>query len=61
MRVGRDPQVRWGSLVVVLAGGTLALACLTAALRGRVWALVPAAVLAAVALREWRGVQRGRR
>ncbi|OLT53425.1 hypothetical protein BJF88_11570 [Cellulosimicrobium sp. CUA-896] len=49
---------RWSSVATVLGGVVVALACLTLVLRGRVWAWVPLAVAAAVALREVRYLQR---
>lgn len=52
--------VRWGSVALVLGGSVIVLVCLGAVLRGRVWAAVPALVVAAVVLREVRGLQRGR-
>lgn len=39
----------------------IVLVCLGAALRGRVWAAVPALLVAGIVLREVRGLQRGRR
>ncbi|GIG40749.1 hypothetical protein [Cellulomonas phragmiteti] len=59
---GRGPRaVRWSSLLLVAACGLLVVVCLVAALRGRPLALAPAAVAAALALREVRRLQRARR
>ncbi|MEV7974014.1 hypothetical protein [Cellulomonas sp. NPDC089187] len=51
-------RIRWSSLAVVIGAGLLALVCVTAGLRGRVWAWLPALICAAVAVREWRALRR---
>ncbi|MCC2314333.1 hypothetical protein [Cellulomonas xiejunii] len=59
---GRGPRaVRWSSLLLVVVCGLVVLVCVGAALRGRPVALVPAAVAAALALREVRRLRRARR
>ncbi|MFC8922520.1 hypothetical protein [Cellulosimicrobium sp. NPDC057127] len=49
---------RWSSIATVLGGVVVAVVCLSLVLRGRVWAWVPLAIAAAVALREVRYLQR---
>ena len=53
--------MRWSSLLLVVVCVLVAGVCLVAALRGRPFALVPGAVVAAIALREVRRLQRVRR
>lgn len=53
--------MRWASLALVAGCAVLALVCVVAALRGRPWALVPGAVVAAIALREVRTLRRADR
>lgn len=52
-------SVRWASVATVAGAVVLALVCLAAAARGRVWAWVPGIIAASVALREVRALQRG--
>ncbi|MBD7919032.1 hypothetical protein H9657_12190 [Cellulomonas sp. Sa3CUA2] len=52
--------VRWSSLLLVVVCGLIGLVCVVVALRGRPAALVPGAVVAAVALRELRRLRRAR-
>jgi hypothetical protein len=54
-------SMRWASLATVVGCALVALVCLVAALRGRAWALVPAVLAAAIALRELRALRRGLR
>lgn len=51
-------NIRWSGLAVVVGALVLTVVCLVAALRGRIWAVVPGLVCAATALREVRALRR---
>jgi 4-hydroxybenzoate polyprenyltransferase len=54
-------QIRWASVGTVALATAVALVFLGVAIRGRVWAWVPFAIAAGVAIREVRHLQRSRR
>ncbi|PZR52190.1 hypothetical protein DNL40_13000 [Xylanimonas oleitrophica] len=53
--------IRWSSVWTVLGASVVALAFLSAALRGRAWAWVPCVLAAGIVVREVRWSRRRRR
>ncbi len=54
-------NVRWSSIGTVVGASVVALIMLVLVARGRVWAWIPFAIAAGVAVREVRFLQRARR